>query len=303
MTGPAGRFTEAATTAVMRRVAERIGVRYEGATLLRLTNNAVFALPAAGIVIRVTRSHGLAARVHKVVRLAGWFAQIAAPTIRLVSSIAQPIHESGMLATVWQYVPATPDPPAQAELGGVLRKFHQLGPPPFPLPAWNPVDDARRRLADAEALIPRHRATLVEWCDRLEPRLAAFSRSIMPGLVHGDAHAGNVVRTPEGCVLLTDFDSTCLGPWQVDLAAVAVGSIRFGNTGIHQALAAAYGYDVMTDPGWPLLREARELKMVSAALTYLESGSRVREQFELRLASAVDGGDSALWTPYADLRQ
>jgi hypothetical protein len=47
------------------------------------------------------------------------------------------------------------------------------------------------------------------------------------------------------------------GPSQVDLVAVAVGEASFGRTGAHEQLAAAYGYDVTTDPAWPLLREAR----------------------------------------------
>jgi hypothetical protein len=80
--------------------------------------------------------------------------------------------------------------------------------------------------------------------------------------------------------VLCDFDPTCRGPWQVDLVAVAVGELRFGRAGAHKQLAAAYGYDVTTDPDWPLLREARELKMVAAAVPLLASTPRHRHRVQ-----------------------
>jgi len=80
-------------------------------------------------------------------------------------------------------------------------------------------------------------------------------------------------------VVLVDFDSTCLGPWQVDLVPVAVGQTRFARPRAQRALVEAYGYDVTTDPHWPLLREARELKMVAAALPPLASTPGVVQEF------------------------
>ena len=82
MTRPNGRFTADAMTDALHVIATDLGVDDRDAELLRLTNNAVFALPRAGLVIRITRSHSLHDRVHKVARLAAWFATIDAPTIR-----------------------------------------------------------------------------------------------------------------------------------------------------------------------------------------------------------------------------
>jgi hypothetical protein len=101
--------------------------------------------------------------------------------------------------------------------------------------------------------------------------------------------------------VLCDFDATSLGPWQVDLAAVAVGEARFGRVGAHRRLAAAYGYDVTTDPHWPLLRETRELKMIIAAVPLLASAPGVAGEFALRLHSVLHDDDQARWTPFADL--
>jgi hypothetical protein len=297
-----GRFTEAAMTVVMREIAERIGAAHHDAHLLRLTNNAVFALPTAGLVIRITRSHELHARVRKVTRLGVWFAETDAPTIRLATGFEQPVRVDHVLGTIWTYVPSTPPTPTVADLGAVLREFHRLGQPSFALPEWDPVGDARSRLVDAEGLRDADRDQLLAWCDRLAPRVAALNERAGPGLVHGDAHLGNLLRDPAGRVLLCDFDPTCLGPWQVDLAAVPVGEARFGRAGAQTALIKAYGYDVTTDPDWPLLREARELKMVVAAVPLLASAPGVAQEFEVRLRSVHSRDDETRWTPFADLR-
>lgn len=301
MTNEGGRFTQAVMVDAMHEIARQLGVTATAdAQLLRLTNNAVFALPTAGLVIRIVRSVVLHARVAKVVRLAQWFAEIEAPTVRLLTSVGQPLRVGDLSATVWHYVPPSLSSPSVSDLGRSLRQFHSLGAPPFPLLQWDPVREARTRLADAESLSDEQRAVLLDWCGRLAPRLAALNRRAGGGLLHGDAHAGNLVRGPDGHVLLCDFDPTCLGPWQFDLVPTAVGEQRFGREGTHRALAEAYGYDVTADPDWPLLREARELKMITGVLSYLGSTPGVAEEFTIRLRSVVEGDETARWRPYAE---
>ncbi|MEU1239905.1 aminoglycoside phosphotransferase family protein [Micromonospora parva] len=288
-------------TAAMRDIAATLNVSFHDARLLRLTNNAVFALPDAGLVIRIARTHQLRDRVTKVVQLARWFAELDAPTIRLARDVEQPIERAGLVASVWQFVPPHPHPPTVEDLGAALRTFHALGVPAFPLPLWDPIGDARRRLADADQLSKPDRDFLADWCDRLEPEVANLVGSGTRTLVHGDAHAGNLLREPSGRTVLCDFDATCVGPWQVDLAAVAVGEARFGGTGRHGSLATAYGFDVTADPSWPLLRDARELKMIAAAVPLLTTGPSVAAEFANRLRSVRLSDPTARWTPFADL--
>jgi len=297
-----GRSTATTMTAHMRDIAERLGVDSGDAVLLRLTNNAVFALPAAGVVIRITRSLRLRQRTGKVVDLATWFAAIDAPTIRLTPAVrTQPVPVGDLLATVWTYLPPQPPIPTVADLGYVLRDFHHLDPPGLPLPAWDPTGDARERIADAEALSHTDRDFLLDWCDRLQPCIADLNQRAAGGLVHGDAHAGNLLRTPDGRVVLCDFDATCRGPWQVDLVATAVGEARFGRTGAHKQLTEAYGYDVTLDPDWPTLRQARELKMIAASVPLLASTPGIAHEFTTRLRSIQHNNHTQRWTPFADL--
>ncbi|MFI7433041.1 aminoglycoside phosphotransferase family protein [Micromonospora haikouensis] len=296
-----GRFSEQVMTEAMRDVAGILGVRCGDAQLLRLTNNAVFALPSSGVVIRIARTHQLRDRVVKVVLLARWFADIGAPTIRLAPGVQQPVEVGELVASVWEYVPPGSPAPTVENLGLVLRELHSLGVPPFPLPAWDPVDDARRRLADADGLRGSDRDFLVRWCDRLEPQIAALNQRAERSLIHGDAHVGNLLRQQSGRAVMCDFDATCVGPWQVDLAAVAVGEKRFARAGAHEALAAAYGCDVTSDPSWRLLREARELKMIVAAVPLLAASEEVTAEFDRRLRSVREDDHGTRWTPFADL--
>ncbi|WP_275413983.1 aminoglycoside phosphotransferase family protein [Micromonospora phaseoli] len=288
-------------TQAMRQIAARLAVPTDDARLLHLTNNAVFALPEAKLVIRIARTHRLHDRVAKVIDLARWFAATDAPTIRLAPVVQEPIVVGSLLASVWTYVPPTTPAPTVNDLGKVLREFHSLPAPPIALPEWDPIGDARRRLADAEGLSHDEHGFLSRWCDRLEPQVTALMTQTSPRLVHGDAHVGNLLREPSGRVVMCDFDATCLGPWQVDLAAVPVGEARFGGVGNHARLAAAYGFDVVTDPWWPLLHEARELKMIAAATPFLASSSVIRAEFRWRVRSAQSNDHDARWTPFADL--
>ncbi|RKN50421.1 phosphotransferase family protein [Micromonospora endolithica] len=295
-----GRFSASAMAATLRHIADRIGIPADDARLLNLTNNAVFALPAAGIVVRISRARQLSDRAFKVAALGTWFAEIDAPTIRLQPGLSQPVDVDGTAATVWTYLPPLPPAPTLDDLGHVLRQFHHLPSPAFALPVWDPVGDAQRRIADAEGLSDHHRDILLTWCDRLSPRIEAVRDNTSPGLIHGDAHPGNLLRDINGSPVLCDFDATTLGPRQVDLVAVPVGEARFRRHGQHRRLAAAYGYDVTTDPHWPLLREARELKMIVAAVPRLHSSPGVADEFALRLRT-ITSHDDIPWTPFADL--
>ena len=302
MTDPTfGRFTAEAMTAALHRIADHLRVTSDDARLLHLANNAVFALPTAGIVVRISRTRRLLDRATKVAALGAWFADTNAPTIRLVPGVDQPLIVDGLAATVWTYLPPKPPPPPVDDLGPVLRQFHRLPRPPIDLPLWDPIGDARHRITDAEGLTAYHRDFLLAWCDRLTPRINALRDNISPGLIHGDAHPSNLLRDATGNTVLCDFDATSLGPWQVDLVAVPVGEARFHRAGQHQRLATAYGYDITTDPHWPLLREARELKMITAAVPLLNSSPGIADEFALRLHTITTGDDHTRWTPFADL--
>lgn len=297
-----GRFGEDAMREALSDLCSRIDLSADNAELLRLTNNAVFLLPDERMVVRIARTSTFFDRVHKVARLAGWFEEIDAPTIRLHPHVPdQPLAAGRSLATAWTYMPPSQPAPTVADLGGTLRAFHRLKLPEFELPTWTPISDVRRRLDDSEGLEPSERTYLTEWSDVLESTINETRDSWHNVLIHGDAHVGNLLPDGTGRVALCDFDATAVGPALVDLAAVAVGDARFGRTQFDD-LRRAYGVDPTEHPLWKTVLEARELKMIAAAVPLLESAPGVREEFLVRLDSVRDG-DNAQWTPFAELNR
>lgn len=294
-----GQFSETVMQRALADAARQLDVDYEDAELLHMANNALYALPGAGLVIRITRSTRMHGRVHKVARLGQWLKAVDAPAIRPAGEAKQPLSCNGLLATVWKYEPPREGTPSVEDLGSVLKDWHKLRAPDGLLPRWNPVVVSRQRLNDAEDLAAEDREYLLAWCDELEPRIEELNRRYPDSVVHGDAHVGNLLRDDSGRIILCDFDSTSLGPPQVDLAAVAAGEIWFDQGGLHERLAAAYGYDVTTDPDWPLLRSARELAFVVGGVPLLKSTPGVADEFAMRLRSIRDGDKSTAWTPYA----
>lgn len=224
--------------------------------------------------------------------------------MRLWPDLAQPLHVGPDLVTVWRQVtPGGPDP-TPGDLAAVLRSIHALDCPPRDLPAWSITGGIRCRLATATGLDPDTHAYLTGQVADLESQVKALADLpplIPPGVVHGDAHLGNLLPSPTGPVLC-DFDSTSLGPREWDLTPVAVGAARFGyRLDVHHGLADAYGVDVTTWRGFPTLRRLRELQLVTSVLPVLNANPALRPQWQHRLNTFRDNDYHTPWTPYSDL--
>jgi aminoglycoside phosphotransferase (APT) family kinase protein len=292
-----GRFTREILDEVLAETGALLGFSAVGATLLRFTNNAVYALAADPLVVRIVGSRALRHRVGNVVRVAEHFARHDVPAIRLLPDVEQPLRLGEHLVTVWQKVASTGSEPTAADLAVLLLRVHSL-PPPDGLPAWSPLDAVRARVGDAEELADRDRRFLLNRCDELEMALGQLTFALPRGLVHGDAHPGNVLVGPDGPVLC-DFDSACVGPPEWDLTPLAVGRERFGDpAGRYQSLVDGYGFDVTSWSGFPVLRAVRELKLTTSVLPILRSHPNVREELRRRLNDLQDGRTGNRWHRY-----
>ena len=293
-----GRFTPERLHEVLHAVCAVAGLDPRGARLLKFTANAVFRLRADPVVVRIAGSTALRHRVGKVVDVAGWLAACGVPAVRLVSDVPQPVHVGDYLATVWHAVPPGRRRPTTKDLAALLHQLHELPRPPFALPSWEPLDDVRRRLGDAEELDPADRLFLEDRCAELTERLTTLDFPLDACVVHGDAHLGNLVPSPKGPVFC-DFDSTCVGPPEWDLTPVPVGLQRFGGSRrAERAFARRYGFDVTKWSGYPVLREVRELKLATSVLPILRSNPEVVPELRRRLASVRTGDTSAGWSRY-----
>ncbi|WP_179956647.1 phosphotransferase family protein [Amycolatopsis anabasis] len=292
-----GRFTREKLAEVLAETCTSLGLDARGATLLRFTNNAVYALAREPVVVRIVGSVALRHRVGKVVAVARHFARHGVPAIRLVPGIKQPMRVGEHLVTVWVKVPENGRRAGSADLARLLRKVHAL-PPPEGIGDWNPLDDVRARVADAEELGPDDRRFLLRRCAEVEAALGELDFPLPRGLVHGDAHPGNVIVGPSGPVLC-DFDSSCVGPPEWDLTPLAVGRERFGDpAGRYRLLADVYGFDVTAWDGFAVLRAARELKLTTSVLPILRSHPQVRGELRRRLDDLRAGRSESRWDRY-----
>jgi hypothetical protein len=294
-----GRFTPELLENVLHKVCAEAGLDARGATLLRFTSNAVYQLESAPVVVRIVGSRALVHRAAKVVRVGSWLAQRQVPAVRLWPQVPQPIQVGEYFATLWQWAGGGARKPTSVDLAQVLSRFHSLEQPTIELPLWTPLGDIKRRLSDAEELTSSDRKFLLETCQRFDERLAGVHFAFTPRPIHGDAHLGNLISTPEGPVVC-DFDSTCVGPPEWDLVTFAVGVRRFRYPeSRYQQFAAAYGFDVRNWSGYDVLSGIRELKLTTSVLPILRSNPGVRDEFYRRLGDAKAGRIDSAWKPYS----
>jgi Ser/Thr protein kinase RdoA (MazF antagonist) len=294
-----GRLTRTTLDALLATIGKQAGLDVRDAQLIKFTNNAVFRLAHEPVVVRIAGSETMRVRIPKVVEVARWLAEHDAPAVRLLNGVPQPLQLDGQLVTLWQAVPLGGPPPNGADLARILRLFHGLPAPAPSLPNWRPFDEIRSRLAEPEGLDDANLAYLLEECDRVEAELADVSYVLPRGPIHGDAFLGNLIPSPDGPVIC-DFDSSADGPREWDLTPVAVGRLRFDYPGdAHGELAAGYGFDVLNWPGFPVLRQIRELKLVTSVIPILKSNPRLREQWAFRLRTFRERDVAAKWSTYS----
>jgi hypothetical protein len=292
------RLTPSRLSEILANVGHRFDLDVRDAELVKFTNNAVFRLKHDPVVVRIAGSNTMRRRVPKVVRVARWLAEYNVPSTRLLSDMPQPIESFGHQVTLWHRIEDTGRRPTGHELGEILRLIHALPEPTFDLPSWNPLSEIRQRLAEPHDLDPADLLFLQDACDSTEEKLAKVDYVLPSGPIHGDAFLGNIVPGPGGPVIC-DFDATSIGPREWDLTPVAVGMLRFRYAGkAHEELAKTYGFDVTKWSGFPILRQVRELNLVSSVIPILRSNPAVRDQWAYRLETFKRGDMAATWVTY-----
>ena len=195
--------------------------------------------------------------------VATWVASSGLPVVVPSPELPAVVHESsGAVMTFWRFSSLIPEVVPASVLGGMLRELHAcLRSFPGSLP-WLATP-----LGDVAAFLARGRLAAGD----LAAVAAAFSRvrADLPGpaaddqALHGDAHPGNLLRTPSGWTWC-DLEDACSGPIAWDLACVA-GSTRVDGA----AALEAYGGDVA-----PAFRELRRLHVTAWTCLYAETMPR-----------------------------
>ena len=111
-------------------------------------------------------------------------------------------------------------------------------------------------------------------------------------------HTSNL-HTDHGQVVLLDFEAVAVGPREWDLMPTAVARERFRlSEERYREFADAYCFDVRTWPGYPVLREIRELTMTTWLMQNVAESAAVAAEFALRVASLRERDTRRVWTAF-----
>lgn len=286
---------------MLAAVGRKISVPVQGAELLRLNSNAVFALPPAGLVVRISTNLAALDRITASLKVTAWLAESGFPCTAPAPVTGQPFTINGKVASVWQYVPETAGPPASAvDLARLLRDLHSRPLPPSPRQTLtDPLANVATALKAAPpgAMPSRDRDWLVDQIGELRGKWAELRFPHSPALIHGDAHPGNPIRAPGGTVVLGDWDHVAIGPPELDLAQVHYTSRRLGypERDDVEGFGTAYGWDIRDWPGLATLVAIREVSGLSPYVRNAPSQPFARRELAIRISTLQARDHFARW--------
>jgi aminoglycoside phosphotransferase (APT) family kinase protein len=210
--------------------------------------------------------------------------------------VDQPVTGHGCAVTFWRYLSQDGPEPRPADLGRLLRELHQLEPPPIPLRPYQPLVSVRRAITSSRAISEDERAWLQDRCDQLLDAYGRLSFPLPAGMIHADAYRGNLLRDGQR-VVLADWDAVSTGPRETDLIPT-LQAPRFGlPENQRDAFIAAYGHDIRSWDGYPVLRDIRELSTTSALLRDAHIDATAQRELRIRLRS-IRHSDERQWTSF-----
>lgn len=293
-------FTPANTAATLERACNVAGLDSHGASLMRLGSHAVYRL-AAPIVARISQNGAEVEDARKAVAVARWLESIDYPAVRALD-IAQPVVVDGRVVTFWDALSDSGDDYASVrEIAEVLRRLHSLeAPSGLNLPCLSPFGNAERRIEQSKGLGASDRDFLAGRLADLQASYAKLVFALPQGVIHGDAGVGNVLRDRRGRPVVIDLDGFAIGPREWDLALTAIYYDSFGwhTREEYETFAEVYGFDVMEWSGYPVMRDVRELLMVTWLSRKADESERTAAEARKRIAALRTGASRRDWKPY-----
>jgi aminoglycoside phosphotransferase (APT) family kinase protein len=300
----AAEFSAATTRHTLLNACAAAGLDPAGADLVRLGENAIYALARVPVVVRIARSMRSLEDARKETRVAQWLQEVEFPAARLagLDLPSTPIVIDEHPVTFWERIDTAGPPPRSADLGRLLRRLHDLEPPArLELPKFNPFARVASRLRNAPPSVDTAEVQyLEELFERLRPEFATLHFRFPFGATHGDAHQGNLLRTTTGQVVLIDFEAFSYGPREWDLSLTAAYRYAFNwlDDAEYKSFTTEYGYDVASWDGFPVLRAIRELGMTSWIMQLVDSDPHIEEEFSQRISDLITGEMPRRWRAF-----
>jgi hypothetical protein len=211
------------------RVADGFGLRLQEPVLLRSTNNIVAWLRPAPIVAKVGlgRQPGFRREMSVARELSALGAPVVPPSLELPAIVHS---RDGFEITFWLYCPQSSnvDLPG-AQIAAALKRLHAAyatisrelrADLPSYMSELESVSELLRDIVRLSALPEADRHLLRHAFDRLLARMQLLSPAETHIVIHGSPHPYNIL-TVDGELRFIDFETTCIGPLEWDLAHTA----------------------------------------------------------------------------------
>jgi len=253
------------------------------------------------VVVRISRSGTSLDKARRSVAVARWLESVNFPAVRAVN-VDQPLVVDRHVVTFWGAVSDDGDQYATVrEVAEILVKLHALhAPDSLHLPPLAPFENAAHRIEVNDRLTPGDRAFLTSSLAELRDKYADLEFVLQPGVIHGDASIGNVLRDYHSNPVLIDLDGFAIGPreWDVVLTAIYYDSFGWHTREEYEIFVQVYGFDIMTWPGYPVLREVREFLMVTWVIQKASESATTAAEVRKRIAALRTGASRKDWQPY-----
>ncbi|MGH4012827.1 MAG: phosphotransferase enzyme family protein [Pseudonocardiaceae bacterium] len=266
--------------------------------LLRLGENALYRILDTDLLLRVgrpgTNPEDVSTTIAAAARLRANGIPVCEPAVQV--HLDGPIVLKNCVVSAWKYYPEMPGASTDfREFGRALKNLHlNSAEIADRLPSWNPLAITRHRLQAVSkiGIPPQWINDLTRRVDEFEEELSIFEPMLSSGVIHGDAHAGNVLNSEDGIILI-DLDNLSIGPRDADFAPTIVQLRRF-DLSVDQWTAFTRGYGLRNS--WilhesPLVR-LRELFMIVWLLQQYGNSEDVDRELELRMSSLDDKIDN-----------
>ncbi|WP_328404189.1 phosphotransferase [Streptomyces sp. NBC_00390] len=121
--------TSAGAAKVLTASCRQAGLDGDGASLIRLGENALFRLAAHPVVVRIARSTEYLESSRREVRVSRWLSAEGFPVTRVVDDPEQLLVVGGHPVTFWHLIKECDRKATYGELGAVLRDLHSFSLP------------------------------------------------------------------------------------------------------------------------------------------------------------------------------
>ncbi|MFE2635592.1 phosphotransferase enzyme family protein [Streptomyces scopuliridis] len=298
--GTAEGFTSARATRVMAAACRRAGLDGDGASLIRLGENALFRLAAHPVVVRIARSTEYLDSARGEVQVSRWLASEGFPVTRVVDDLEQPVIVDGHPVTFWHLIEESDRKATYGELGAVLRDLHSLSLPDSLGLAPYPVLDRTDRRINAAVDIPEDdRSFLRKRARELRGRVTDLRFDSEKGPVHGDAHVQNLMVDRNDQVILIDLErfSYDFPEWDLMVTATEHHSLGWQTPEEYSAFIGAYGRDLRAWPGFPTLRAVQEFNMTTWLMQNISESPETAAEYARRISSLRNDDAPRDWNP------